>query len=182
MPKGLDTRERVMIFIDGSNLYHSLKSQFGHADINFEAFCRKLTGDRNHVRSYYYNAPIDQTKEAEHYQDQQKFFQDMRRIPYLEVRLGRLVYRNWPSEPPYEKGIDVMMTTDILLLSFRDTFDTLIMVGGDTDLADALQAVKDMGRHVEVALFGAPWTSQRLRDVADRIIKIDGNFLRGAGK
>ncbi len=182
MPRGAEARERVMVFVDGSNLYHSLKSQFGHADLNFETFCRKVTGDRNMVRAYYYNATVDQTKEPEHYQDQSKFFQDMRRIPYLEVRLGRLVYRNWPSEPPYEKGIDVMMTTDILLLCFRDTYDTLIMVGGDTDLADALQAVKDMGKHVEVALFGAPWTSQRLRDVADKVVKIDGNFLRGCWK
>lgn len=182
MPRGVAARERVMIFIDGSNLYHSLKSQFGHTDLNFEAFCRKMIGDRNLVRIYYYNAPVDQTKETEHYQDQQKFFQEMRRIPYLELRLGRLVYRNWPSEPPYEKGIDVMMTTDILLLCFRDTYDTMVMVGGDTDLADALQAVKDMGKHVETALFGAPWTSQRLRDVADKIVRVDGNFLRGCWK
>ncbi|MDP2727494.1 MAG: NYN domain-containing protein [Dehalococcoidia bacterium] len=171
-----------MVFIDGSNLYHSLKGQFGHADLNFEAFCRKLTQDRRLVRIYYYNAPVDQTKEPEHYQDQQKFFQEMRRIPYLEVRLGRLIYRNWPTEPPYEKGIDVMMTTDILLHCFRNTYDTMIMVGGDTDLADALQAVKDMGKHVEVALFGSPWTSQRLRDVADKVTKVDGNFLKGCWK
>ena len=182
MPKDVRVLERVMIFIDGSNLYHSLKSQFGHADLNFEAFCRKITGDRRLVRIYYYNAPVDQTKEAEHYQDQQRFFQELRRIPYMEVRLGRLIYRGWPAEPPYEKGIDVMMTTDILLHSFRETYDTMIMVGGDTDLADALQAVKDMGRHVEVALFGGPWTSQRLRDVADRVLKIDGNFLKGSWK
>jgi uncharacterized LabA/DUF88 family protein len=171
-----------MIFIDGSNLYHSLKSRFGHVDLDFEVFCRKLTAGRRLVRIYYYNAPVDQAKEPERYQDQQKFFQEMKRIPYLELRLGRLIYRNWPSEPPYEKGIDVMLTTDILLHCFRGTYDTLVLVGGDTDMADALQAVKDMGRHVEVALFGGPWTSQMLRDVADRVIKVDGNYLKGCWK
>ena len=51
-----------------------------------------------------------------------------------------------------------------------------ILVSGDTDFADALQAVKDLGHHVEVALFD-PRGSQRLRDVADRIIRIDILFL-----
>ena len=87
--------DRVMIYIDGSNVYHSLKSIYGYTNLDFEAFTKKLAGKRQLVRVYYYNAPVDHTKEPERYKDQQTFFNRMRRIPYLEVRLGRLVVPPW---------------------------------------------------------------------------------------
>ncbi len=34
--------ERVMIFIDGSNLYHSLKNYFNRTDLDLGRFCQKL--------------------------------------------------------------------------------------------------------------------------------------------
>ena len=158
-------------------MYHSLKGGFGRTDLNFEIFCNKLVGERHLIRIYYYNAPVDQTKEPERYKDQQKFFYNIRRVSYLEPRMGRLIYRNWPDEPPYEKGIDVKLATDMLVHGFRGNYDVAILVSGDNDFVDALQAVKDQGKHVEVALFGPGWSSQHLRGVADKVILIDGQFL-----
>jgi len=174
--------DKVMVYIDGSNVYHSLKSIYGYTNLDFEAFTKKLAGKRQLIRVYYYNAPVDHTKEPERYKEQQTFFNRMRRIPYLEVRLGRLVYRNWPTEPAYEKGIDVKIATDILDHAHRNLYDVAILVSGDNDFADALQAVKDTGRHVEVALFGDAWSSQHLRDVADKAVRIDKTFLKGCWK
>lgn len=176
------TIDRVAIFIDGSNLYHSLKAEFNRTDLDFWTFCQKLTNEWHLVRTYYYNAPVDQTKEPPRYSDQQKFFNEMRRVNYLELRLGRLIYRNWPQEPPYEKGVDVKLATDMLTHCFHDNYDIVILVSGDTDFADALQAIKDDGKHVEVALFGLGWTSQRLRDVADKVIWLDVQFLADCWK
>jgi len=53
-----DSTERVMIFIDGSNLYHSLKGFFGRADIDMGKFCQKLLGRHQLIRIYYYNARV----------------------------------------------------------------------------------------------------------------------------
>ena len=39
MPDRLD---RVMIFIYGSNLYHSLKSRFKRTDLDMGKFCNRL--------------------------------------------------------------------------------------------------------------------------------------------
>ncbi|MBI2304072.1 MAG: NYN domain-containing protein [Chloroflexi bacterium] len=167
---------RVIVFIDGSNLYHSLKQDIGRTDLDFARFSSKLADGRELVRSYYYNAPLDQTKEPQRYRDQEKFFERLRRTDYLELRFGKLVYRGWPKEPPYEKGIDVKLTTDLLVHGFRNNYDVAILVSGDTDFADALQAVKDVGKHVEVALFRLK-TSRHLRDMADKVIRIDGGFL-----
>ncbi len=168
--------EKVTIYIDGSNLYHSLRSVAGRTDLDFGKFTTKLIGNRRLVRAYYYNAPVDQDKEPDTYRSQQQFFQVLRGIDYFEVILGRLIYRNWPNERPYEKGIDIKIATDMLVHGHRGNYDVAILVTGDTDFADAIQAVKDLGHHVEVALFSTGG-SQRLREVADRVILIDSNLL-----
>jgi hypothetical protein len=89
--------DRVMIFIDGSNLYHSLKNHFGRTDLDIGRFCRKLVERRQLVRIYYYNAKVGQKQEPELYKQQQAFFAGINAIPYTELRLGRLVYANWPN-------------------------------------------------------------------------------------
>ncbi|MCK5577580.1 MAG: NYN domain-containing protein, partial [Dehalococcoidales bacterium] len=116
------------------------------------------------------------------YRDQQKFFDSVMAVPYTELRLGRLVYVNWPSAPPYEKGVDIQLATDMITHSFKNNYDIAILVAGDSDYVGALQAVKDNGKNVEVALFGKERTSMQLREVADRVITIDGRLLRGSWK
>lgn len=174
--------DKIAVFIDGSNLYHSLKGEFSRTDLDFEKFYHKLVGTRQLVRVYYYNAAVDQSKEPQRYKDQQRFFARMRRLPYLQLCLGRLIYKNWPSTPPYEKGIDIKMATDMLIHAFRGNYEIAVLVSGDNDFVDAIQAVKDLGKHVEVALFGSGSSSQQLRDVGDKTITLDDRFLTDCWK
>ena len=169
--------DRVMIFIDGSNLYHSLKNYFKRTDLDIGKLSHKLLDKRRLVRIYYYNARVGRQEEPERYQDQQKFFAGITAIPYTELRLGRLVYNNWPSVPPYEKGVDIQLTTDMITHGFKNNYDVAILVAGDNDYVGALQAVKDNGKHAEVALFGKEQTSRQLRVVADKVITINARLL-----
>ncbi len=169
--------DRVMIFIDGSNLYHSLKGFFKRTDIDIGKFSNKLLEKRQLIRIYYYNARVGQKEEPERYHDQQKFFAGITAIPYCELRLGRLVYTNWPSGPPYEKGVDIQLATDMITHSFKNNYDVAILVAGDNDFVGAIQAVKDNGKNLEVALFGKERTSMQLRNVADRVIPINARLL-----
>ncbi|MAF85456.1 MAG: NYN domain-containing protein [Dehalococcoidales bacterium] len=177
-----DNTDRVMIFIDGSNLYHSLKNYFRRADIDIGKFGRKLLEKRRLVRIYYYNARVGRKEEPERYKDQQAFFNGINATPYTELRLGRLVYINWPSAPPYEKGVDIQLATDMITHSFKNNYDVAILVAGDNDYVGALQAVKDNGRNTEVALFGKESTSLQLREVADRVITVNARFIKGCWK
>jgi len=174
--------ERVMIFIDGSNLYHSLKNYFNRTDLNLEKFCHHLLQRRQLIRIYYYNAKVGQKQEPELYKQQQAFFDSVNAIPYTELRLGRLVYTNWPSVPPYEKGTDVQLATDMITHAYKGNYDVGILVAGDNDYAGAVQAIKDNGKHVEVALFGKQGTSQELRSAADRVIVINSRLLKDCWK
>ena len=178
----VDKTERIMIFIDGSNLYHSLKSHFKRTDIDIGKFCNKLLDKRRLIRIYYYNAVVGRREEPDRYRDQQAFFASVSSIPYCELRLGRLVYINWPNSPPYEKGVDIQLTTDLLTHSYKNNYDVGVLVAGDSDYVGAIQAVKDNGKNMEVALFGKERTSRPLREVADKIITIDKKTLRGCWK
>ena len=177
-----DRTDRVMIFIDGSNLYHSLKNFFSRTDIDIGKLCNKLLSKRRLIRIYYYNAKVGLKEEPERYRNQQAFFSGVSAIPYCELRLGRLVYVNWPNSPPYEKGVDIQLATDMITHSFKGNFDVAVLVAGDNDYMGALQAVKDNGKNVEVALFGKESSSRRLRIVADRVIPINARFLKGCWK
>ena len=121
-------------------------------------------------------------QEPERYHHQQAFFASVQAVPYTELRLGHLVYNNWPATPPYENGIDIMLTTDLLTHSFKRNYDVAILVAGDTDYVGAIQAVKNNGQNVEVALFGKESGSRPLCDVADWVITIDGRLLRNCRK
>lgn len=175
-------QDRLMIFIDGSNLYHSLKAVFKRTDIDIGKFCQKMVERRRLVRIYYYNAIVGRREEPERFRDQENFFKSVAAIPYVELRLGRLVYVNWPNTPPYEKGVDIQLATDLLTHNFKNNYDVAILVAGDTDYVGALQAVKDNGKNIEVALFGKEQTSRPLREVADKVITVDGRYMKSCWK
>ncbi len=177
-----DRTDRVMVFIDGSNLYHSLKGIFKRTDIDMGKLAAKLLEKRRLIRVYYYNARVGRKEEPDRFQRQLAFFSSVSSTPYFELRLGRLVYQNWPNSPPYEKGVDVQLATDLLTHNFKNNYDVAILVAGDSDYVGAIQAVKDNGKNVEVALFGKERTSRQLREVADRVVEMDGRFLRGCWK
>lgn len=155
---------RVAIFIDGSNLYHSLEENCRRFDVDFRAFSEKLADGRPLFRTYYYNVLRDQDRNPQAYQDQQKFLSALYSTPYLEVRLGGSKIR---GETAVEKGVDIMMATDLLRFAWDDLYDIAILVTGDGDFAYAVQAVKDIGKHVEIAAFPAN-LSWELAHVADQ--------------
>jgi uncharacterized LabA/DUF88 family protein len=167
--------DRVAIFIDGSNLYHALRSNLGRYDLNFAEFASKLCGPRRLFRVYYYNVLQDPSQRAEGHREQQEFLNALRETPYLEVRLGGTKLAQGVR---VEKGIDVMLATDLLHFAWINLYDIAVLVSGDADFAYALQAVKNMGKHVEVAYFEKN-ISRELLDIADNRHLLNQRFLKG---
>ena len=166
---------RVAIFIDGSNLYHALRSNFRRHDLNFADFTSKLCGSRRLFRTYYYNVLQDPIQRPDGYREQQEFLDSLRKTPYLEIRLGSTKVT---QGIPVEKGIDVMLATDLLYFAWNDFYDVAMLVSGDSDFAYALQAVKNMGKHIEVAYFERG-VSKDLLDVADNRYLLNQSFFKG---
>jgi uncharacterized LabA/DUF88 family protein len=162
--------DRVAIFIDGSNLYHSVQNNFGRHNINFTEFANKLCAGRRLFRIYYYNILQEPSQYPETYREQQDFLDFLRKTPYLEIRLGSKKITG------VEKGIDVMIATDLLYFAWSGFYDVAILVSGDADFNYAVQAVKNVGKHVEVAYFEGG-ASKDLLDIADNRYLLDRNFF-----
>ena len=65
--------DRVMVFIDGSNLFNRIRGLNAHIQVDYGKFVAKLVGERRLVRSYYYAAQVDQNRDPEQYRRQQSF-------------------------------------------------------------------------------------------------------------
>ena len=167
--------DRVAVFIDGSNLYHALRANYSRYDLKFGDFITKLCGSRQLYRAYYYNVLQDPAQRAEQHRDQQEFLNALRDTPYLEVRLGGTKLAQGVT---VEKGIDVMLVTDLLNFAWNNRYDVAILVSGDSDFAYALQSVKNLGKYVEVAYFESN-VSKDILDVADSKHLVDKDFLKG---
>jgi uncharacterized LabA/DUF88 family protein len=164
----------VAIFIDGSNLYHALRDNCSRVDLNFTDFTTKLCAGRPLFRTYYYNVLQDPNQRPEGFREQQEFLDVLKKTPYLEVRLGGM---KLSQGVPVEKGIDIMLATDLLHFAWNNLYDVAILVSGDGDFAYALQAAKNMGKHVEVAYFESN-ISKSMLDVADNRHLLNQEFFK----
>lgn len=142
----MSLKERIVIFIDGSNFYHELTKNFGKIKIDFSTFAKFLTGNNKLVQIYYYNVPLNQKDNPKEYRRQQKFFSYLSRIPNLEIKLGRLEKR--PKGVLVEKGVDVRIAVDIVTHAYANIYDSAILVSGDADFVPAIRAVQDFGKEV----------------------------------
>ncbi len=170
--------ERVAIFIDGGNLYHSIKKDFERNKLNFEKFTRKLAGDRKLFRVYYYAALPKQQDDPEKYSLQQRFLDSLDHIPYFDVHIGKLMVHNGIKK---EVGLDVKLAVDMVEMAYTNSYDTAILVSGDGDMASAVNAVKRLGKHVENV--SAPSNlSSHLRKICDCVRILDNDFLSDCWK
>lgn len=165
--------QQVAIFIDGSNLYHALEENCGRMDLDFREFISKICGSRELFRVYYYNILQDADRRGHAFQEQQKFLTTLHNTPLLEVRLGTSKYR---GDVLVEKGVDIMMATDILQFGWMGLYDVAVLVSGDGDFSYALQAIKNQGRHTEVVAFPNS-LSLELSQTADFLHILDRGFF-----
>lgn len=143
--------ERVALFIDGSNLYNGMRDNLSNTRFNLQELVKELLGERQHVRTYYYNAPLTDDYENDLREGQQRFFESLRRIPYTTVRLGRL-HRRFDGSL-VEKGIDVAIAVESLSLAYENAYDTVLLISGDGDYVALVEAIKRKGKCVECAMF-----------------------------
>ncbi len=71
-----------------------------------------------------------------------------------------------------EKGVDVRMAADMVYYAARDFYDTAIVVTEDQDFSPAMGLVKELGKHVELAVFPDAQSREMIR-VADKILSLD---------
>jgi len=161
----MTTRIKVMVFLDGSNIFWSLRRH--NLKIDFYKLVSTLVGDRFLVRPYYYSSvsvPPNQRQIA--------FYQALK-YQGFHVVTKPLVFRQTKNQEILtEKGVDLSLATDFLVSAFRNLYDTAILVSGDDDYAPVIDEVKRLGKTVEVAAFSSDAGSQ-IRNAADKFIPLE---------
>lgn len=147
-------QERVLVLIDGSNFFFKLKDLGLHKLLKFDfsKFAKYLTKSNKIVNSFYYIGRVrqDGTKKADRMvADQQKLFSRLKKHNYKYV-LGYLL----KSDGVYhEKGVDVQIAIDIVVATYEDICDRIILVSSDTDLLPAIKKAQQKGKIVEYVGF-----------------------------
>ncbi len=168
--------ERVMIFIDGSNILHALlrlKERGSELKLDYQKLVNVLVGGRELRRAYFYCGKSSPPSEG-----QERFLKSLQRMGIavetreLRQRTIRCSECKHEFSKPVEKGVDVALVTGLLSLNFKNAYDTAIIVGGDKDFLDAIEVVKEHGKRVEIAAF-MDSISQELQLKADKFIPLD---------
>lgn len=143
-------QKRVNIFIDGSNFYFKLKDLKFHnlLGFDFSGFAKFLAGNQQIIRCVYYIGAVktDGTKWTRKlHDDQQKLFEHLKKN-HFRYSLGYLLKSDGKF---HEKGVDVNIAVDILVATYEDQADHLILVSSDTDLLPAIKKGREKGKTVE---------------------------------
>lgn len=168
----------VMEFIDGGYLRKKMIDKVGHDNINFGKLRDILSSSvalrldqPELIRAYYYDAIIEQSTEYyDTWLEQIAYFERIKKEDFYEVRLGRLVEA---SDGKYkQKGVDMLLAIDMVTKAYESYYDVAVLLAGDDDMVDLVDAAKDAGKRIYGAYFKES-TSQRLIDSFDRRLILD---------
>lgn len=160
--------QRVGVFIDTQNIYHSAKNLY-HAKANFGAILKEVINDRILVRAIAYVASTESGEEKSFFDALSKIGIETRTKP-LQIFIGGAKKANW----------DVDLAMDAVKMQGK--LDTIIIASGDGDYVSLIEYLKNHGTQVEVVAFGKS-SSSRLIEAADDFLDLDLNpkkFLMGS--
>ncbi len=166
-------KERVIVFIDGSNIFHAIRAL--NIKIDYSRLVSFLTKDKYLIRAYYYSSmprveDVERdSPEWDSLMRQRKFIGELKNMG-IKPRIANL--RKLASGEWLEKEVDIMLATDMLAMAFRDAYDTAILVSGDSDFCYTVETIQDLGKRVVNATFKRN-SSPLLRAVCDEVIILD---------
>lgn len=171
-------KEKVAIYIDGSNMYFSIKKTFNFK-IDFGKFCKKLLNDDDLVKINYYIAPVEQQNNPEMYAQQQSFLERIKKIDKLNVIFGRLEKRKKDGKIYYvEKATDVNLALDLALDAQKGEYEKAYLISNDGDFSSAVLAAIGFKRKVTyVAIGNNSSISHHLKKVASATFRINKEFI-----
>jgi len=143
--------KKCIILVDGSNFYFKLKDlKLSYLlTFNFSKFIIDLANDYEIVDSIYFIGKIrtDGSKKSNlMLSNQQKLLKHLSKNG-LHYKLGYLL--KYKNDVYHEKGVDVNIATHILIATYEDLADKIVVISSDTDLVPAISKAREKGKIVE---------------------------------
>ncbi|MBI2622960.1 MAG: NYN domain-containing protein [Candidatus Liptonbacteria bacterium] len=173
------SNQRVGIFIDVQNLYHSAKNLY-RGRVNYRELVRFLVRDRQLIRTLGYvvrsegivenlppKAGRPDVPAGAHLSSESAFFEALENAG-VELRVKDIqVYAGGSKKADWDVG---MAVDAIRMASF---LDVVVLVTGDGDFLPLVDYLKwGMGRLVEVAAFKRS-ASLKLQEAADKFVNVE---------
>lgn len=164
--------QRVGVFVDVSNMYHSAKNLYG-ARINFKQILDSVVGGRQLIRAIAYAVKSYSTEE-------ESFFDALEKSGFQIKSKDLQIFIDGSKKADWDVGLSV----DAITLS--DRLDAIIIISGDGDYVPLVEYLKvNRGCIVEVAAFGKT-ASAKLIEAADDFLDLSSNvddfLIRRRGK
>jgi uncharacterized LabA/DUF88 family protein len=150
--------QRVGVFIDAQNLYHSAKNIY-RSKVNFETILEDAVASRTLVRAIAYVITTESGEEKGFFDALEKLGIETK-AKDLQIFYGGAKKADW----------DVGLAVDAMKLAPR--LDAVVLVGGDGDYVPLVEYLKSVGIQVEVVSFGKS-TSSKLIETADDFLDMD---------
>ena len=152
--------QRVGVFIDAQNIYHSGKNLY-HSKVNFGQIVKDAVGDRTLIRA---SAYVISTEGG----DEKAFFDALTKVGIETKTKDLQIFGSGAKKADWDVG----MAVDAIRLSSK--LDAVILVTGDGDFVPLVEYLQNLGCQVEVVSFGKS-TSQKLREATDDFVDLDTN-------
>jgi uncharacterized LabA/DUF88 family protein len=162
--------QRVGVFIDTQNLYHSARNLY-KARVNFGAVLKEAVAGRKLVRAVAYVI----TTEAG---DEKNFFEALGKLGIETKTKDLQIFAGGTKKADWDVGLAV----DAIKMSPR--LDSVVIVSGDGDFIPLVEYLQTGGVQVEVVSFGKS-TSGKLREAVDDFVDLSENprkYLIGASR
>lgn len=173
--------QKVAVYIDGSNLVSNLQQREWPAFIDLKYLAGKLANSDKLVHVLYtFSAPHPNVPKDIRL-DQQRYHDILRAMP--DIALGE----GWRSPPPHyeEKAVDVKLAINLVIMARNNDYDVAYLITGDSDLAPAVDMVRQIGKEVVFVYFDDRYKpkeeqrfSYRLEQAANRKIAFKKKWAR----
>lgn len=147
--------QRVGIFIDTQNLYHSAKNLY-KAKVDFGSVVKEALGKRQLVRAIAYVASTESGEE-------QGFFEALNKLNIETKTKDLQIFYGGAKKADWDVGIAV----DTIKMAGK--LDVVILSTGDGDFIPLVEYLKMQGCQVEIIAFGRS-SSGKLREAADDFV------------
>jgi uncharacterized LabA/DUF88 family protein len=151
--------QRVGVFIDTQNVYHSAKNIY-HARANFGNILKDSVAGRRLIRARAYSVTTESGEEK-------GFFEALEKVGIEMITKDLQIFYGGAKKADWDVGLAV----DAITASPK--LDTIILVTGDGDFVPLVEYLQsNSGCQVEVVSFGRS-TSSKLKEAADDFLDLD---------
>ena len=135
--------ERIIIFIDNSNIFRGFKKY--KVKVDYEKLKKLISQNRDLQAIILYEGviyPLNPNKK--------KWYEDLKKNSGYSIKTS---FDKRTLKTAIEKKIDVKIAIDIISLAYENAYDTAVLVSGDGDFLPVIKKLKKLNKNIEIWAF-----------------------------